>query len=191
MPVFTPLRLRRRKETPVVRRTSGIKQHHTNHVSAIALNCFEFEQKSQCAFDAECAQDSLLYRRKNRNYSMMASIEPKTAQLTIFYCGRVLVIDNLPADEAKDLMQLGSRGTSRIPAHSDLKKPPQTSASDLPIARKSSLHPFLEKRKDRINAKSPYQSTTGSPASPAPVNSQESKIMAFGWVSRCTSPDLA
>lgn len=127
-----------------------IKLHHTNHVSTIALKCFEFEQKSQCAFDAECAQDSLLYRRKNRNYSMMASIqvivcstrswwlhnvlgymrhirtaiywafqcdscrESKTAQLTILYSGRVLVLDNFPAHKAKDLMQLASRETSRI-----------------------------------------------------------------------------
>ncbi|KAE8680999.1 Pectin lyase-like superfamily protein isoform 1 [Hibiscus syriacus] len=40
---------------------------------------------------------------------------------------------------------------------------------DLPIARRVSLHRFLEKRKDRITSKAPYQlsnSTSGSPSEP-------------------------
>ncbi|KAF4368703.1 hypothetical protein G4B88_025121 [Cannabis sativa] len=32
-----------------------------------------------------------------------------------------------------------------------------SSIAHLPIARKASLHRFLEKRKDRINARAPYQ----------------------------------
>ncbi|KAL1316071.1 protein TIFY 10b [Arachis duranensis] len=43
-------------------------------------------------------------------------------------------------------------------------QPPSRSVvSDLPLARKASLHRFLEKRKDRIAARSPYQ--TSSPMS--------------------------
>lgn len=41
------------------------------------------------------------------------------------------------------------------------QKPPQTITSDLPIARRHSLARFLEKRKDRITSKGPYQ--TGNP----------------------------
>ena len=44
-------------------------------------------------------------------------------------------------------------------------KPVQAApASDMPIARRNSLHRFLEKRKDRINIKAPYQVHGGSPA---------------------------
>ncbi|MQM10916.1 hypothetical protein Taro_043814 [Colocasia esculenta] len=44
---------------------------------------------------------------------------------------------------------------------------PQPAASDLPIARRVSLNRFLEKRKDRITAKAPYQvnASSGAPGS--------------------------
>ncbi|OEL21900.1 Protein TIFY 10b [Dichanthelium oligosanthes] len=40
---------------------------------------------------------------------------------------------------------------------------------DMPIARKASLHRFLEKRKDRLNTKTPYQT---SPADTTPVKKE-------------------
>lgn len=108
----------------------------------------------------------------------------------------MLVFDDFPADKAKDLMQLASKGSlvvqnvvlpqpsapaavtdkavpapviSLSAAQADAKKPARTNASDMPIMRKASLHRFLEKRKDRLNAKTPYQT---SPSDAAPVKKE-------------------
>ncbi|KAK7328749.1 hypothetical protein VNO77_22868 [Canavalia gladiata] len=58
-----------------------------------------------------------------------------------------------------------------IAATSSIHEHPQASSRpvvcDLPIARKASLHRFLEKRKDRIASKAPYQVTNGSVNKPA------------------------
>ncbi|KAG8099379.1 hypothetical protein GUJ93_ZPchr0013g36737 [Zizania palustris] len=107
--------------------------------------------------------------------------EQEKRQLTIFYAGKVLVFNDFPADKAKGLMQLASKGSpvvhnvtapaapatvtdnakdnmavpaapvSSLPTAQtdDAQKPARANASDMPIARKASLHRFLEKRKDR------------------------------------------
>ncbi|KAK8951587.1 Protein TIFY 10B [Platanthera zijinensis] len=108
-----------------------------------------------------------------------ATKPPENPQLTIFYRGKVLVFDNFPAEKAEDLMKLANKSStmaagSFLPLNSvaaldRLSFPapaippatfpprPQPNFSDLPIARKASLHRFLEKRKDRISAMAPYQ----------------------------------
>jgi jasmonate ZIM domain-containing protein len=121
---------------------------------------------------------------------------PKAAQLTMFYNGQVIVIDDFPADKAQELMAFANKGISQSQNNSvytytqsqpsfppNLVRPsvdstapvttmniiPSTSTGagpqvlsrpnvcDLPIMRKASLHRFLEKRKDRVAAKAPYQ----------------------------------
>uniref|UniRef100_A0ACD5WQL0 Uncharacterized protein n=1 Tax=Avena sativa TaxID=4498 RepID=A0ACD5WQL0_AVESA len=123
-----------------------------------------------------------------------ATREEEKQQLTIFYGGKVLVFNDFPADKAKGLMQLASKGNpvvqnvsapaaaadstkvqtampvleSSMPgAQADAQKPART--SDMPIARKASLHRFLEKRKDRLHAKAPYQA---SPSDATPVKKE-------------------
>ncbi|CAL9167425.1 unnamed protein product [Musa hybrid cultivar] len=103
--------------------------------------------------------------------------EMEKAQLTIFYGGKVLVFDHFPEDKAKDLVQMAGKKTctaapnlvlfsstsgSQLPALHGLPKP----AQDMPIARRNSLHRFLEKRKDRINTEAPYQVHGVLPALP-------------------------
>ncbi|XP_030538485.1 protein TIFY 10a-like [Rhodamnia argentea] len=133
-----------------------------------------------------------------------ATKEPEAAQMTIFYAGQVIVFNDFPADKAKEVMLMASKGSppnftppgtptlsngrnayapetvkSRVnpvlsrglpPHHPAINIIqaclPEPTVSDLPIARRNSLHRFLEKRKDRITARAPYP-TTGSPAPPS------------------------
>ncbi|XP_062206188.1 protein TIFY 11e-like [Phragmites australis] len=78
---------------------------------------------------------------------------PTLARLTIFYGTRVVVLDDVPADRAAELLRLaacaaakGTRGRGQVvPAAED----------DLPMARKASLRRFMEKRKGRAAARGP------------------------------------
>ncbi|XP_057535632.1 protein TIFY 10A-like isoform X2 [Amaranthus tricolor] len=96
----------------------------------------------------------------------------KTPSMTIFYGGKVLVFDELPEDNAREIVALATRGT--INAKDDAQTQTQTqtsrsinttttqlaqgtsSLSDLPLARRVSLHRFMEKRKHRIASNAPY-----------------------------------
>lgn len=112
--------------------------------------------------------------------------EEEAQQLTIFYGGRVVVFDMFPSAKVKDLLQImspGGDGVDRaggatVPTRS-LHRPSHDSLSDLPIARRNSLHRFLEKRKDRITAKAPYQQVKSSV-----VGVEASKQAAGAWVEK-------
>ncbi|KAL6883354.1 hypothetical protein ACP4OV_010768 [Aristida adscensionis] len=89
---------------------------------------------------------------------------PAPAPLTIFYGGRVVVLDDVPADRAAELLRLaaaaaGSNGGARVPAVA------AAAGDDLPMARKASLQRFMEKRRCRVAARaSPYRRPDGGDA---------------------------
>lgn len=79
--------------------------------------------------------------------------QPRSAPMTIFYGGQVLVLSDLSAEKAKEIMGFATKGSSVVPK-TETKTPvqqqqPQAVGSDLPIARRASLHKFLAKRKER------------------------------------------
>ncbi|WVZ58767.1 hypothetical protein U9M48_008999 [Paspalum notatum var. saurae] len=75
-----------------------------------------------------------------------AAPAPAAQQLTIVYAGRALVLDDVPADSAAELLRLAAAaaGADQLCGAS--------AASDLPVARKASLQRFMEKRKGRAAA---------------------------------------
>nr|CAB3457152.1 unnamed protein product [Digitaria exilis] len=90
--------------------------------------------------------------------------DEQAQQLTIFYGGKVVVFDKFPSTKVKDLLQIvntGGDGVDRSGAKA-APQPSQNSLPDMPIARRNSLHRFLEKRKGRITAKAPYQANSPS-----------------------------
>ncbi|CAI9267613.1 unnamed protein product [Lactuca saligna] len=111
------------------------------------------------------------------NKIVSSKSESKTAQMTIFYNGQVIVFDDMPADRARDVMlaaesfppsngkvDTGVELTSTSNHSSDVhgSNQPihvqfQANGLDLPIARRASLHKFLAKRKERAAVRSPYQ----------------------------------
>lgn len=106
--------------------------------------------------------------------------EPKSTPLTIFYEGKIFVFDNFPAAKVEELVLLGSSGSENCPSSSGFVSTPmpeiiKTSdspavasrpgpTSDIPIARRASLHRFFDKRKDRVASKAPYQVHGGGPS---------------------------
>ncbi|GJW48508.1 protein TIFY 9 [Tanacetum coccineum] len=83
---------------------------------------------------------SPVYNQDCGNVNMAKSGAP----LTIFYNGNVSVFD-VSSDQAERIMKLAQSGSS-----------------DLPMSRKKSLRRFLEKRKERQVAKSPYAYSQGN-----------------------------
>ncbi|XP_011036477.1 PREDICTED: protein TIFY 10A [Populus euphratica] len=126
-------------------------------------------------------------------------VDPETAQMTIFYAGKVIVFNDFPADKAKEIMALAAKGspisTDGCPSSAPvlrkvsstnsvaaldsnkgqerLQLQSQANASDVPHARRASLHRFFSKRKDRVAARAPYQINNPTPDHPRPPRSEE------------------
>ncbi|KAL8136482.1 hypothetical protein V2J09_002483 [Rumex salicifolius] len=125
------------------------------------MNLFPVNQKSAKSMD--------LFPQQTGFASQSSEIQ--SSPLTIFYGGQVIVVNDFPAHKAKEIMELANRGASQKSSTTPLMKntaqniqesseqPTTTVVADLPIARKASLHRFLEKRKDRIKAKAPYNTS--------------------------------
>ena len=69
----------------------------------------------QAGFSSPVAKDDGLRRVDSSVTSMnkFAAVEPQTAQMTIFYGGQVIVFNDFPADKAKEIMLLASKGSSQ------------------------------------------------------------------------------
>ncbi|CAK9159229.1 unnamed protein product [Ilex paraguariensis] len=126
---------------------------------------------------------------KKADFSVDKSEAETAAQMTIFYGGQVIVFNDFPADKAQKIMLLASKSSqdpdtfasnlvpkpaesiNLIPSTPNVVPnlvqervhgPAEPIVSDLPVARKVSLSRFLEKRKDRINARAPYPTAATS-----------------------------
>jgi jasmonate ZIM domain-containing protein len=84
----------------------------------------------------------------------------RTAPLTIFYGGKMMVFDDFPAEKADELMKVAG-GSCNVASPAAAGQP---CLPDMPIARKVSLQRFLAKRKNRIITTDPPVAAT-EPAS--------------------------
>ncbi|TVU30924.1 hypothetical protein EJB05_22577, partial [Eragrostis curvula] len=82
----------------------------------------------------------------------------KAPQLTIFYGGQVVVLDDVPADKAAQVYRLAAAAKEAVLP---------VAGGDLPVARKASLQRFMEKRRGRVAARAaPYSRPDGDKACP-------------------------
>ncbi|XP_014515153.1 protein TIFY 10A [Vigna radiata var. radiata] len=118
----------------------------------------------------------------------LRSAVPESPQMTIFYAGKMLVFDGFPPEKATEVMELATKlaldssGAEETPPSAPVTtkelaetKVPQTNTSEAPkpgsqgvgsdmrYPRRASLLKFLEKRKERVNARGPYQLNNQKP----------------------------
>jgi jasmonate ZIM domain-containing protein len=115
-------------------------------------------------------------------------------QLTIFYGGRVVVLDGFTPARAAELIRYASAAAAS-PANTGAAAgtpagTPATALVDIPIARKASLQRFLSKRKDRsvatIDEGLPYRRTEEA----APPQPKKGKTEASSWLALGSLGDM-
>ncbi|MED6171019.1 hypothetical protein PIB30_036777 [Stylosanthes scabra] len=175
---FGDLTLGITKGNPAHETHAGVSPENSCH-SATTMELFPKKENNNVTTMDLLYPRAPAYARHSPEEDSSAFKGGKGAQLTIFYGGQVMVFDDFPADKADKIMSLAKQGNSSAcpSTHTYLFQPQSTPVvADLPIARKASLHRFLEKRKDRIAAKAPYQSR--NPVS-VPSKAPESSSMAW------------
>lgn len=173
---------------PMTERSAGVSGIPARNMNLKSMNLFP----QQAGFGSSVSKDDAP-KIVNSSVKKSGNVEPQTAQMTIFYGGQVIVFNDFPADKAKEVMRLAGMGSSPVPSttvknpidaggmapstpnvvpnfansliQERIQRPAQPVACELPIARKASLHRFLEKRKDRITARAPYN-ISNTPAGP-------------------------
>jgi jasmonate ZIM domain-containing protein len=105
-------------------------------------------------------------------------------QLTIFYGGRVVVLDGCTPAGAAELIRYAAAAATPPAAA------PATALVDIPIARKASLQRFLSKRKDRsVTAlEGPPYSRPEEAAPPPPAKKR--KTEASSWLALGSLGDM-
>ncbi|KAE9595884.1 hypothetical protein Lal_00030783 [Lupinus albus] len=88
--------------------------------------------------------------------------DPETPQLTIFYGGKMLVFDAFLPGKATEVMELATKLASDNPSIKE-SSPTASVGPDMRYPRRASLVKFLEKRKERVIAKGPYQIMNHNP----------------------------
>jgi jasmonate ZIM domain-containing protein len=116
-------------------------------------------------------------------------------QLTIFYGGRVVVLDACTPDRAAELIRYAaatSQGAPQLapaPSLVDIPIARKASLVDIPIARKASLQRFLSRRKDRSAT-----AVEAPPHSPregaAPPPAKKIKMDASSWLALGSLGDM-
>lgn len=126
-------------------------------------------------FPAEKAKDLMQMASKSSSTAQNCVLLPSSATATV-------------ADNTK--VSAVPAPASALPvAQANAPKPVRPNAADLPQARKASLHRFLEKRKDRLQAKAPYQ---GSPSDASPVKKELQESQPWlGLGPQVAAPDLS
>ncbi|XP_061342912.1 jasmonate ZIM domain-containing protein 1-like [Gastrolobium bilobum] len=114
--------------------------------------------------------------------------QEESPQLTIFYAGKMLVFDAFLPEKATEVMELATKlasdnsstaesppnvtisteklNSSKVPqtnTTSETPKPGNQVGSDMRYPRRASLLKFLEKRKERVIARGPYQINNNNP----------------------------
>ncbi|KAH9626201.1 hypothetical protein KSS87_000080 [Heliosperma pusillum] len=153
--------------TQIQTKPDGINEkHNVNELVSV-------EDKSLELFPLTSSSSSLHFNESMKNIdhsreSTKLIEEPKKstkANMTIIYEGKVLHLQDLHEEMAQEIISLASKGgvinaSSNNPLTTHLSR----GLLDLPIARRASLHRFMDKRKDRIAACAPYQRNSTSPA---------------------------